>query len=170
MKSIEIKLTLEQAKEFYQQGEKYKKLALSTYTKEELMLPITERIKTFADAIKELGKDHYLVKEYEDALKFMSYASNDLFAYLILRIICTALNEGWEPKFTRDELMYVPYFNLDKDRKKIIFDGTTFYGEYAGIVLFGNARFGSRLCLKSKELAEYCGRQFIHIWKDLLIK
>ena len=27
-----------------------------------------------------------------------------------------------------------------------------------------NANFGSRLCLKSEELADYCGKQFIEIW------
>lgn len=28
------------------------------------------------------------------------------------------------------------------------------------------ANFGSRLCLKSSELASYCGKQFIGIWAD----
>ena len=27
-----------------------------------------------------------------------------------------------------------------------------------------NAYFGSRLCLKSEELATYCGKQFIDLW------
>ena len=27
-----------------------------------------------------------------------------------------------------------------------------------------NANFGSRLCLKSEELATYCGKQFIDLW------
>lgn len=171
MESRKIELTIEQAREFYKEGGKLKELALSVYKEEELMLSssITEKIKTFTDAVKELGDDNYLVKEYKDAKKFMPCASKDLFAYLKLRIVCAALNEGWMPQFTKDELMYVPYFNLDKNRKKVIFNGTVYYGEYAGIVLFANARFGYILCFKNEKLAEYCGRQFIYFWEDYLL-
>jgi len=31
-----------------------------------------------------------------------------------------------------------------------------------------DACIGSRLCLKSEELADYCGRQFIEIWFSYL--
>ena len=33
---------------------------------------------------------------------------------------------------------------------------------------YTSANVGSRLCLKSKELADYCGRQFIEIWFSYL--
>ncbi|UWG05573.1 MAG: hypothetical protein [Bacteriophage sp.] len=61
--------------------------------------PVTERIKTFEDACNELGEDHPFVRSYN------SYASNihednkndtDILAYLKLRIITAALNEGWD--------------------------------------------------------------------------
>lgn len=99
----------------------------------------------------------------------MPYASKDLFAYLKLRIICTALNEGWEPQFTKDELKYVPYFILNKDKKTVIFGGTVHYGEYAGLVSIANARYGALLCFKSEKLADYYGRQFDYIWEDYLL-
>ena len=28
---------------------------------------------------------------------------------------------------------------------------------------------GSRLALKSEELADYCGKQFIELWKEMLL-
>ena len=70
--------------------------------------PITERIKTFKDACKELG-NHPFVKEYALINPFTNCYSSDLVAYLKLRIIVAALNEGWEPKFTEDEYRYSSY-------------------------------------------------------------
>lgn len=162
MESREIKLTLEQARELYKQGGIFKKLALSAYDEKELMLPVMERIKTFADAIKELGDDNYLVREYRDAAKLMPYASKDLFAYLKLRIICAALNEGWEPQFTKDEFRYTPYFLISAETKSMLYGGYSYDG--------ADAFIGPCLCFLSKELAEYCGRQFIHFWEDYLLK
>ena len=60
--------------------------------------PVTERIKTFEDACKELGEEHPLVKEWNC---WQGCCSADLAAYLKLRIICAALNEGWEPQLPR---------------------------------------------------------------------
>lgn len=88
--------------------------------------PVTERVKTFEDAVRELGDEHPFVKEWHlgDGL------SADLEAYLKLRIIAAALNEGWEPKFTTDEYRYFPWFVLyteeeynelsDEDKARVV--------------------------------------------------
>ena len=55
--------------------------------------PVTERIKTFEDACKELG-NHPFVKEYALINPFTNFYSKDLIAYLKLRIITAALNEA----------------------------------------------------------------------------
>lgn len=143
--------------------------------------PVTERIKTFEDACRELGKSHPLVCQYNA----IDDVDTNLNAYLKLRIICAALNEGWEPKFTEDEVRWFPWFwlytqdeinNMDEQEKKdrhLISTGDYETG-YAG---FGsanstnapsatNTNFGSRLCLKSEALAVYCGKQFIDLWAD----
>ena len=84
---------------------------------------IMERIKTFKDALNELGRNHPLVFQYNN----IDDVDSDLTAYLKLRIIVAALNEGWTPKFTEDECRYYPYFYLytkdevermDEDKKK----------------------------------------------------
>lgn len=151
---------------------------------------ITERVKTFEDACRELGDEHPFVIQYREIYdNFLDGAapnnSCDIVAYLKLRIICAALNEGWEPQFTEDEWRWYPWFflwtsaELDekneewKQDKHLISTGD-FHTEYAG---FASARsidapscacahFGPRLCLKSEALADYCGRQFIKIWAD----
>lgn len=83
-------------------------------------LPVTERIKTFEDACKEVGID---------AEKWLEEHKDDdvnLLAFLKIRIIVEALNEGWKPKFDGEEYRYAPYFyyytkedvdNMDEDEK-----------------------------------------------------
>ena len=146
---------------------------------------ITERIKTFEDAKAELGESHLLVRTYNSALGIVQNGSEDMFAYLRLRIICAALNEGWEPEFTEDEWRYHPWFYLytqadlddmeDSEKKeRRMIDTGDYQTEYAG---FGyahstyapsntSAYLGSRLCLRTSDLAVYCGKQFIQLWAD----
>lgn len=145
-----------------------------------------ERIKTFDDAFKELGEHHPLVKEYHKRHLFLeddSDISSDLVAYLKLRIITAALNEGWTPQFTEDEYRYFPWFwlytkeeiaKMDKEERKkvVLFGGGANYGSYAGLAYArsnnapsnASARIGSRLCFKSSALAKYAGEQFAEIY------
>ena len=94
-------------------------LGLFPEVKEEQARPVQERIKTFEDAVKELGDNHPFVMAYKELLNtatredyLVELVGYDVVAYLKLRIICAALNEGWEPKFKRDELRWYPWFNL----------------------------------------------------------
>lgn len=147
---------------------------------------VKDRIKTFEDAINELGEGHKFVVEYT-ALKG-STISNDVIAYLKLRIISAALNEGWEPQFTEDEYRYFPWFclytnreieQMPEDRRKglCVWGGfeshCTSYGlgyspSYRDFSS-SSACCGARLTLKTRELAIYSGKQFINIWKDFVI-
>lgn len=150
--------------------------------KEKSQLPVMERIKTFQDALKELGEEHPLVKEWDG---IDGVITNDLVAYLKLRIIVAALNEGWEPQFTTSEYRYYPYFflytkkevdEMTEDQKKELwlFGGYSHSGAHCGIAYAyssyvctnSHAYVSARLALKSKELAIYCGKQFIDIWAE----
>lgn len=143
--------------------------------------PVTERIKTFEDAMLELGEEHPFVKEWH----LGENLSPELEAYLQLRVICAALNEGWEPKFTEDESRWYPWFwlytrdeieRMDEQQKQdrnLMFTGN-YITDYAGFAFARSANapsatstdIGSRLCLKSEALAVYCGKQFIDLWAD----
>ena len=98
----------------YKKGNADNKKMLENLFGKEMFRPknIMERIKTFDDAFKELGEHHPLVKEYHKRHLFLeddSDISSDLVAYLKLRIITAALNEGWTPQFTEDEYRYFPW-------------------------------------------------------------
>lgn len=145
---------------------------------------VMERVRTFKDAFNELGPDHPLARQYNN----ISDVDSDLLAYLKLRIIVAALNEGWTPKFTEDEYRYYPWFILytkdeyerlsqkEKDAA-VLFGGHAAYGANAGFACayshsapsYSYTYFGSRLCLKSEALAMYCGNQFKELWFDYYI-
>lgn len=150
--------------------------------------PITERVKTFEDACAVLG-NHAFVNQYrrivEEQNPPMDETAKDIVAYLKLRIIAAALNEGWEPKYVKGEEKWWPWYWLytqkeidkmnEKQRAKcVLFFGSALYGADAGFAYAGttntpshtNAFVGSRLCVKSEALAEYFGTQFIKIWQD----
>lgn len=152
--------------------------------------PVTERIKTFDDACNALGDEHPLVTQYR--LTAAAYKGDpmteDFIAYLKLRIIVAALNEGWEPKFTEDEYRYFPWFyfytkeeydKLDDEEKGrcVLRSGSNTYSSYgfvhcsAGYVAsHSHASIGSRLAFRTRALAEYAGRQFIEEWADFMFK
>lgn len=171
-----------------------KKLLLSLFPQlreEEKQLPVTERVKTFEDACRELGETHPFVCAYLNTNlrdPYVVEVNRDLLAYLKLRIIAAALNEGWKPQFTDDEWRWHPWFTLlnreelftktdewKYDRHLISIDG--YSGEYAGFFCSGSkcapspayTQFSSRICFKSEALATYCGKQFIYLWATLTL-
>lgn len=152
---------------------------------------VRERIKTFDDACNELGEEHpfvllYNVFDEEIASQSMHDSDKDVIIYLKLRIITAALNEGWEPQFTEDEYRYYPWFALftqkeidkmsDDDKSRVVgransssnaFGGLAFAGAYYASSHSGG-RNGSRLAFRTRELADYAGRQFIELYADFV--
>lgn len=157
--------------------------------------PVAERIKTFEDACNELGEEHPMVSVY-DALvtrangeqSLAEWMGKDVVAFLKLRIITEALNEGWHPKFTEDEYRYYPWFYIytkeeydnfsEEEKRRCV--GRAVYGANAnGGLVCSHASlassssysvFGVRLAFSNRDLAEYAGRQFIDIWADFVFE
>lgn len=151
--------------------------------------PITERVKTFEDACKELGEDHKLVQQFK-AIQEAIAKDKEATAYFKLGIITAALNEGWEPDFTNDdEYRYYPYLCLwtkeeleDKDEawkddhnlQLWIGGGASNYGAYCGLAYassynawsVADAYFSARLAHKTEKLAIYSGKQFTELWTN----
>lgn len=170
-------------------------LSLLPELKEEIRSnDITKRVKTFEDACRELGNEHPFVLAYHQSVNLFTPAvaesNRDIIAYMKLRIICVALNEGLKPQPTEDECRWFPWFTLwtekelseksaewKADRHLISIDD--YSGDYVGFASAfsfnlhprATSDIGSLLCLKSEALATYCGKQFIEIWADFnLIK
>lgn len=112
----------------------------------------------------------------------------DVIAYYKLRIITAALNEGWEPQFTRNECRWYSWSFLwakaelseksDKwQQEHDLKDLANYRGEWevfasaasARTPTNANAGISSRLCYKSEELARYSGMQFTDLWADFYL-
>lgn len=193
MKSLSLNVPDEQAQAFAKElATLMKKHGVEVENKEALdaMRPITERVKTFEDACNELGEENVLVQAYRTAEFNTSGNQNDVsdvVAYLKLRIIVAALNEGWQPTFSDDEYRYYPWFvfytkeELDamdeEERSRVLGRSSYNANAYAGAAYsctnyassYSLTDYGGRLCFKNRELAEYAGQQFLAIYADFLI-
>ena len=142
----------------------------------EEIVPVEDRIKTFTDAYNALDRSHPLVENF---INLACYDEN-LFAFVRLRIICAALNEGWiakpednggyypgfkfftseEVKGVKDEAVYDLHFLEPKfDTKYVAVDCT-----FTSHLTLENC-----LLLKTPELAKYCGKRFIGLWMNYLL-
>jgi len=147
---------------------------------------VMKRIKTFDDACREVtgkSEEEWLA---ENETKNMD---KDVLAYLKMRIIVAALNEGWKPTFKEDKYRYYPYYyaytkseweSLSASRRKelepsvCLVGGGSSHGSWSGPFYvisiyawsYAASYFGARLAFKSGELARYAGKQFFDIFKD----
>lgn len=114
MESRNITLTLEKAREWYNSGSAdLKEVALQAYKEEELEIPYWESIKTFEDAYYALGVSYRIVRRDLEQLSigFVGDLKKHLIAVYKLDIIRKALNKGWNPKMTEDDIYY-PYIRI----------------------------------------------------------
>lgn len=150
---------------------------------------VMDRIKTFEDAVEALGEEHPFVVAYRQ-IEDIDECGDDIEAYLKLRIVVAALNEGWEPQFVAGEWRYYPWFwlytnqqieNMDEEERekvcRVVGRASSYANAYGGLVYSyassvstnSSTVSGSRLAFKTEELAEYAGKQFIEIYRDFMI-
>ena len=171
-------------------------LATLVLTDEKDNRPVTERIKTFEDARNELcrmaekGDDTAanLLSDYESNGNNILVKQN--LATMKLSIIAYALNEGWQPQFTKEECRWYPWFTFltekelnemsDEFKSKhniCLFGGESHDDAYCCIVYAysyiewssSHAHLPVLIAVKSEALANYFGQQFIDIWSDYIV-
>ena len=183
----ELKISAENALAAYNNTDANgRELLEHLFGKEIFAQDIKDKVKTFEDAVAILGNDNQAVIDYYAIAD--KTCTEDILAFAKLRVIAEALNEGWKPKFDGDDCRYYPWFyiytkkeyeELDEDEKKdcrVV--GRSYFNAnaFGGVVYayahsassYSYAHFGSRLAFKTRELAEYCGKQFIDIWEKFL--
>ena len=193
MKTLSFNVPDEQAQAFAKDlSALFNKYGVKVENKEALdaMRPITERVKTYEDACHVLGfepVDFYKLRYSSPIDGSRCFLEKDEVAYIKLKTIAAALNEGWEPQFTTDEYRWYPWFTLwteeelkgkseqwKKDRALWLFGGRSGAGSDCGLASAAScdvwstsgAVSSARLAVKSEKLAVYFGKQFISIWAD----
>jgi len=152
-----IKLTLQKAQELYKTAEaSLKALLEANFTKAELSTNIIDRIKSW-DNVVEYFSSEKIILPYSDPTTKQQKSTN---AFVKLQYIIKALNEGWIPDFTNSgQYKYYPWF------EKKAHGGWVFGGSGCGGC---GSVVGSGFHLKSRELSDYVGKQFLDIYKEYL--
>lgn len=120
---------------------------------------ITDRVKSFEDACQVLG----ISTNVPEVKGLPRKHQKAIIANYKLIIIAEALNEGWKPNWQdSDEYKYYPWFDMSNPA------GVGYsYTNYTASITYAN--FGSRLCLKNRELAIYFGQTFTDLFNDSLL-
>jgi hypothetical protein len=121
-----------------------------------------QTIETFEEACAAKGLDPQ--KVLPDVTAFPQQHQKALLALAKLIIIIDALNGDWQPDWNNyDERKYFLWFDMETEEN-------TPSGFRLGCAACNctASRVGSRLCFRSRELAEYAGEQFIDLYKDYM--
>ncbi len=131
--------------------EKGKSLLVNLFGSELFNQKITDRIKTFEDAVFELG------------IKTPNFDgdSKDEIAYKKLKIIVKALNQNWTPDWNNhNKSKYNPIFTMGSSGSGFSSSCYGYWNSDSGV--------GSRLCFEKREVSDYAAVQFKDIYKDFL--
>ena len=158
MKTLQI--SEQKARELYKSGSgELISILEKSFGKDFFSQKITDRVKTYEDACRELSMNPL----DENKLMKLGLTKHDI-AYQKLVTIAKSLNEGWVPDVCDNSVYrWYPWFVTNGSPSSFAFDVS--YYDYA-VACAGS---GSRLCFKNKELSEYCGKQFIELWKQFIL-
>ncbi len=144
---------------------KGKNLLENLFGKKIFLKDIKDRVKTLADAIDLLGAADEDVIDYHKMV--IAGVSEHILGNQQLIIIAKALNEGWVPDWSNGKWdKWFPWFWLNND------SGSSSASRFSFCYSANRDSLsdcGSRLCFKSKELADYAASQFIDIYQKTFI-
>lgn len=152
-----------------------------------------EAIRTYEDAFNKVSEMAANGNELAECLikdlQFNAPYTPDLLAYIKLRIVVLAINDGWTPKFEKGEYHYYPWFYLytkeemesmnEEQREsfkayngRVLGRSNSIAGAHAGVACshthyaasYSYASVGARLCFFDRARAEYAGRQFMELY------
>jgi hypothetical protein len=155
----------------YKTGSKEVKKELEKeFGKDYFITDITERVKSFEDALailEEIVPD--ISWEFKEIIGLKNRYAKRLIGEFKLMVIVEALNEGWKPNWNDwNEYKYYPWFFVG---------GPAHIGAAAGFgtvysIIEASSTYtylGSRLCFKTRALAEYAGRTFTALYEQFLL-
>jgi len=84
-----------------------------------------------------------------------------------LMIVCEAHNDGWKPNWNDwNEYKYYPWFRVEADEATPSGSGLSYVGyDYRRT----HTCVGSRLCLKTRDLAEHVGNVYNKLYQDYML-
>ena len=123
-------------------------------------MDIKDKVKSFEDACKVLD----IAPSVPEVKGIPEKYQKPLIANYQLMVIAEALNEGWTPDWSNGEWdKWYPWFDMDDSSSagRFSFDVADYQRSSSTV--------GSRLCFKSKDLADYAGTQFLELYRELFV-
>ena len=138
-----LQITKTAARAAYEQADSTFKPTLETLFGKENLLPVTERIKSWQDVLNYHGETE---REFNERCTGLE---PDEIGYRMCKMWCAALNEDWVADYDdTDQPKYHVW--MEKKSSGFRFDGSVSYRQRSTV--------GSRLVLKSSELAQHYGK------------
>ncbi len=124
----------------------FKEILKDIFGKETFITNIKDKVKTFEDACN-------LLKVDPSAIPNISSEK--------LKVITKALNEDWKPDWSNSsERKWYLFFEHNEEAKGLVFDDVS---DWNTVTIAS-----SRLCFKSRDLAEYAAKQFKELYEDYI--
>ena len=151
-----LTITDKKARELYPTASSdLKTILVETFGEQFFSGKITDRIKTWTDVHAELNGE---VGELT--------GTKDEIAYKKLKAIAKVLNEGWVPDWDNsNQYKWYPWFYMTKT-------SSSPSGFGLGVVCddYSCSYVGSRLCYRTRKLAEHAAKHFIDLYRDLMVQ
>lgn len=145
-----LKIDETQAKKLYKNASmEFKQVLHDTFGEKFFCGKITDRVKSYEDALEMTGKLHRDFRGMHP----------DEINYIKLKTVIEALNEEWTPDWNdvnQQKWWNWFYFNAPGFR----FNAADYFCTRSIV--------GSRLCFRSRELAEYAASQFLDLYKGYM--
>lgn len=181
-KQKEITLSKQYVKDLYERSNEVEKNLLERMFGRSLFNPdkvIMERIKTFDDAYDEIT-NHPFAWEYNELCTTTKYETSANLTFTKLKIIAKALNgqcdlevpnhKRWYPRFVVKKVNSVNEKTIYHDAVLVKRNGVyfMFFDVVSNDEVVSEAS-NINTCFRTRELAEYAGKQFIDIYADLIL-
>lgn len=141
----------------YNESDNSTKQFLETLFGKREFVPITKLVTSYETACSQLGISTELPFEFDD--EFNPFYEEVVARYK-LSVIAKALQEGWQPDWTkRDEKKWYVWFEYKAGVGFVVADAD-YVRTYTCV--------GSRLCFPTSDLARYFGEQFIELHRIVL--
>ena len=129
---------------------------IKIYTQSKINI-MFKKIKTFEDACKKIN----ISTDLPEVSMLPEPMQKVVVSNYKLLIIAKAINNGWTPNWNDGTWKYYPWFNMSSSGSGFSY----FVFDY----VYALSDVGSRLCFEKREQAEYFGKQFIELFKDVMV-
>lgn len=120
-------------------------------------------IKSFEEACQYKGLDPQ--KVLPDVSGFPKEHQQAIVSHAMLIIIVAALNENWKPDWNdMNEEKWYPWFDMEKTESN-----PSGFGLCVAHFVHTFTFVGSRLCFRTRALAQYVGTQFSELYKSYMV-